>query len=146
MPANKKQPAAKSAGRPAGGRTGGRAGEPLGGPAEGDVDGSTFEEALERLETIVEELEAGSLSLDQSLARYEEGMRLSRRLTRTLDQAEKRIERLVDEGGEPTTRPFERAAGERAAGEPDADDEDAGEPAGREANDRRSGDEGELPF
>lgn len=137
MPANRKQPAAKSAGRP----RGGPAGEPVGGPAEGDVDGTTFEEALERLETIVEELEAGSLSLDQSLARYEEGMRLSRRLTRTLDQAEKRIERLVEEGGEPTTRPFERAAGE-----PDADDEDTGEPAGRDANERGSGGEGELPF
>jgi exodeoxyribonuclease VII small subunit len=128
MPANRKQPAAKSAGRPAGG--------PAGEPATGDDDGVTFEEALERLETIVEELEAGSLSLDQSLARYEEGMRLSRRLTRTLDQAEKRIERLVEEGGEPATRPFER----------DADDEDTDEPAGREANDAGSGGEGELPF
>lgn len=86
----------------------------------------SFEEALERLETIVEELEAGSLSLEQSLARYEEGMRLSRRLTQTLDQAEKRIERLVEgEGGEPTTREFERPA------------------AGDRTND---GGEGELPF
>jgi exodeoxyribonuclease VII small subunit len=146
MPANKKQPAAKSPGHPTGRPAGGPAGKPVGGPAGGDGDGTTFEEALERLETIVEELETGSLSLDQSLARYEEGMRLSRRLTGTLDQAEKRIERLVEEGGEPTTRPFERAASERAAGEPDADDEDTGEPAGREANDRSSGGEGELPF
>jgi len=132
---NKKSSAAKSAARTA---------NPA--PA-GDDDGATFEEALERLETIVEELEAGSLSLDQSLARYEEGMKLSRRLTRTLDQAEKRIERLVEEGGEPTTRPFERAAGERAAGERDDDEsDDADEPAGRRRSDRGSGDEGELPF
>jgi len=138
MPANRKQPAAKSAARPA---------NP---DAAGEDDGTTFEEALERLETIVEELEAGSLSLDQSLARYEEGMRLSKRLTRTLDQAEKRIERLVEEGGEPTTRPFEQAAGEQAAGERTAgepdDDDDSDEPAGRGRNDRRSGGEGELPF
>jgi len=106
-----------------------------------------FESSMKRLVTIVEELEAGSLSLDQSLARYEEGMKLSRRLTRTLDQAEKRIERLVEEGGEPTTRPFERAAGERAAGERDDDEsDDADEPAGRRRSDRGSGDEGELPF
>ena len=87
----------------------------------------SFEHALERLETIVEELEGGSLSLEESLARYEEGVRLSRRLTQTLDQAEKRIERLVEEEGQPlTTRPLE----------PDLE------------NDPRSasGGEGQLPF
>jgi len=62
------------------------------------TDGETpsFEEALARLETIVEELESGSLTLEQSITRYEEGIRLSRRLTETLDQVEKRIERLVE--------------------------------------------------
>lgn len=73
----------------------------------------SFEQALERLETIVEELEGGTLSLEESLARYEEGIRLSRRLTQTLDQAEKRIERLVeDEGGTPGTRPLEADPGD----------------------------------
>jgi exodeoxyribonuclease VII small subunit len=67
-----------------------------------------FEQALERLETIVDELEGGELTLEESLARYEEGMRLSRRLTQQLDEAEKRIERLVEStGGEPATEPFE---------------------------------------
>ncbi len=101
MPANRKPPADGGA-PPSGGE------EP------------SFEVALERLETIVEELEGGTLTLEQSLARYEEGMRLSRRLTRTLDQAEKRIERLVeDPGAAPTTRPLERdaAAGEGGEGE-----------------------------
>jgi exodeoxyribonuclease VII small subunit len=77
-------------------------------PAPAEEDAPSFEHALERLETIVEELEGGSLSLEESLARYEEGVRLSRRLTQTLDQAEKRIERLVEEEGQaPTTRPSE---------------------------------------
>ncbi|MBI5168782.1 MAG: exodeoxyribonuclease VII small subunit [Candidatus Eisenbacteria bacterium] len=70
----------------------------------------SFEDAMKRLETIVEELEGGQLSLEDSIARYEEGVKLSRRLTTTLDEAEKRIERLVEsqeEGGEPTTEPFE---------------------------------------
>ena len=67
----------------------------------------SFEQALERLETIVSELEGGELTLEQSLARYEEGMRLSQRLSRTLDEAEKRIERLTKEGEPPTTEPFE---------------------------------------
>ncbi len=69
-----------------------------------------FEEAIERLENIVEELEAGTLSLEESIARYEEGMKLSKRLTQTLDEAEKRIEKLVEaerEGERPTTRPMD---------------------------------------
>jgi exodeoxyribonuclease VII small subunit len=81
------------------------AAKPAGAPLE---EGPSFEEALERLETIVEELEGGALSLEESLGRYEEGVKLSRRLTQTLDQAEKRIERLVEaDGEEPTTRPLE---------------------------------------
>jgi len=66
-----------------------------------------FEQALERLEAIVEELEGGTLSLEDSIARYEEGMKLSRHLGRTLDAAEKRIERLVvDDSGAPATEPM----------------------------------------
>jgi len=70
----------------------------------------TFEAALERLRSIVEGLERGDLTLDDSIARYEEGMRLSKRLTQQLDEAEKRIERLIESAGEsdpPTTQPME---------------------------------------
>ena len=83
-------------------------------------DGPSFEAALERLETIVQELEGGALTLEQSISRYEEGVRLSRRLTQTLDRAEKRIERLTEEAGEPATEPVE--LGEN-------DDEPAARPA-----------------
>jgi exodeoxyribonuclease VII small subunit len=57
-----------------------------------------FEEALERLESVVEELEGGQLTLEQSLRHYEEGMRLSKRLTKRLDEAERTIERLAEPG------------------------------------------------
>src|SRR5439155_13661320 len=68
-----------------------------------------FEASMKRLEAIVEELEGGELSLEDSIARYEEGVRLSRGLTARLDEAEKRIERLVQSEGEaPTTRPMEQ--------------------------------------
>jgi exodeoxyribonuclease VII small subunit len=69
----------------------------------------TFEQAMERLEAIVDELEGGQLTLEASIARYEEGMRLSRQLTVRLDEAEKRIERLVEagNGAPPTTEPLE---------------------------------------
>jgi exodeoxyribonuclease VII small subunit len=74
-----------------------------------DEAGETgFEESMDELEHIVEELEGGALTLDQSLAHYEKGMALAKRLTQTLDQAEKRIEKLVEsESGEPATEPFE---------------------------------------
>jgi exodeoxyribonuclease VII small subunit len=84
---------------------------------EGAGEDIAFEQALERLETIVEELEGGELTLEESLDRYEEGIRLSRHLTRTLDAAEQRIERLVEgPGGEPATQPMElEARGEAGA-------------------------------
>ena len=44
-----------------------------------------FEQAMERLEAIVEELEGGQLTLEDSLARFEEGQRLSQQLTRQLE-------------------------------------------------------------
>ena len=81
----------------------------------------TFEAALERLRTIVEELERGELTLDESIARYEEGMKLSKWLTQQLDDAEKRIERLIagDDKTPPTTQPmeFEPRGGESSEGE-----------------------------
>ena len=73
----------------------------------GGDDAPSFEQALERLETIVHDLESGELTLEDSLARYEEGVKLSQRLTVTLDEAEKRIERLTQLGGTPATEPFE---------------------------------------
>ena len=54
-----------------------------------------FEKALERLEKIVEELEAGDLPLEDALKRYEEGVRLSRICSEKLGQAEKKIQVLT---------------------------------------------------
>ena len=73
-----------------------------------------FEASMKRLETIVEELESGELTLEDSIARYEEGVKLSRGLTAKLDEAEKRIERLVEDEGDasPRTTPLEPQADE----------------------------------
>lgn len=54
-----------------------------------------FEKALERLEKIVEELETGNIPLDESLKKYEEGVKLSRLLSEKLSQAEKKIQVLT---------------------------------------------------
>ena len=56
---------------------------------------SNFEKDLEKLEKIVEELDEGGLTLDQSLKRFEEGIKLSRRCDKALSAAEKRIEILL---------------------------------------------------
>lgn len=54
-----------------------------------------FEEALEKLEKIVEDLEGGELSLEESMQRYEEGIRLSKLCSKRLEEAKKKIELLV---------------------------------------------------
>jgi len=54
-----------------------------------------FEKALERLEKIVEELETGNIPLEESLKKYEEGVKLSRICSEKLSQAEKKIQVLT---------------------------------------------------
>jgi exodeoxyribonuclease VII small subunit len=66
-----------------------------------------FEDALERLERIVDQLEAGNLPLEDSLKVFEEGVGLARHCARYLDEAEKRVELLTrDESGVLKTAPF----------------------------------------
>jgi len=66
-----------------------------------------FEEALQRLESVIEKLENDKAGLDESLALYEEGMKLVRHCNTCLDKAEQRVEavRLTAEGA--VTEPFE---------------------------------------
>jgi exodeoxyribonuclease VII small subunit len=67
-----------------------------------------FEEHLARLEKIVEELEGGNLTLDDSLARYEEGVKALKKCYEILREAEKRVEVLLkSEDGALKTAPFE---------------------------------------
>jgi len=67
-----------------------------------------FEDALQRLERIVDQLEGGNLGLEDSLKVFEEGVSLARHCARYLDAAEKRIEILTrDESGTLKTEPFE---------------------------------------
>ncbi len=61
-----------------------------------------FETALKKLEEIVKDLEEGELSLEKSLERYEQGVRLARFCNAKLNEAEARIEMLQkNESGEP---------------------------------------------
>lgn len=75
-----------------------RPGEPVG-----------FEEAMTRLEAIVERLEGGELTLEESLTLFEEGMQLARASQERLDHAERRVEELlgIDAEGNPVVRELE---------------------------------------
>jgi len=67
----------------------------------------TFEEAVKRLEEIVGELEKGEVPLEETLALFEEGVKLSRFCRKKLNEAEKRVDLLLkEEGGVLYTEPF----------------------------------------
>ncbi len=69
-------------------------GNPMTKRAKGAPTAPLFEEALSKLEAIVQQLEAGDLPLEESLKLYEEGVRLSRACSDRLQAAERRIEIL----------------------------------------------------
>jgi len=56
---------------------------------------TNFEETIKRLEIIANELEKGDLNLDESVSKFEEGMKLSKSCSEILENAEKRISILI---------------------------------------------------
>ncbi len=67
-----------------------------------------YDALVARLERVVGELETGSLSLEQSIEKFAEGVRLARDAQRKLDEAERRVEMLVRNAeGEPEEVPFD---------------------------------------
>ena len=73
-------------------------------------DSLSFEQAIQRLEKIVADMEAAELPLEDVLKRYEEGTRLVRFCAQKLDEAEKKIELLTKKAdGTVALKPFEAA-------------------------------------
>jgi exodeoxyribonuclease VII small subunit len=68
-----------------------------------------FEECLQRLEKIVQELEKGDVPLEKSLTLFEEGMQLSSACRKELEQAEGKVEILLKKNGKLQAEPFEPA-------------------------------------
>lgn len=76
-----------------------------------------FEEALKRLEAIVEHLENGDLSLEEALKQYEEGVRMAELCTKRLTEAEKRVEVLLKTGlGKFKTEPLDETSSKNKKG------------------------------
>ena len=59
-----------------------------------------FEESMKKLEGIVTELENGNLNLDESVKRFEEGMKIAKQCNTILEKAEKKITILLEKDGE----------------------------------------------
>lgn len=72
-------------------------------------DTPSFEEALTRLEALVTEMEGGQISLDESMKKFAEGMKLADLCGRKLNETEKKIEILLKKGenGTPAWSEFE---------------------------------------
>ena len=66
-----------------------------------------FEQALSELENLVEQLESGELSLDQSLKQFKRGVKLTRHCQGILEQAQQIVEQLIEANDESSAVPFE---------------------------------------
>ena len=72
---------------------------------------ANFEQAMKRLEEIVEQMESGDLPLEDLIVRYEEGMKLVKVCQERLASAEQRIEIITrDSAGKPVVKEFEPTA------------------------------------
>jgi len=66
-----------------------------------------FEKSLHTLETLVEKMEAGDLTLEQSLKAFEEGIGLTKTCQAALKHAEQRVQILVEKNGDQSLEPFD---------------------------------------
>lgn len=66
-----------------------------------------FESAMNDLESIVEQMEQGELSLEDSLKAFEQGIKLTRQCQDALKNAEQKVQQLVEKNGEFKLEPFE---------------------------------------
>jgi len=85
-------------------------------PETAIIPPSNFEQSLAQLEALVAELESGDLPLDQALASFEQGVRLTRECQGALSAAQQKVQVLLQRGESIIMEEFEPIAG----GEPDS--------------------------
>ena len=67
---------------------------------------SLFENTLEELEKLVEQMEQGDISLEESLKAFERGIKLTRTCPQALQEAEQKVQLLLEKNGQQTLEPF----------------------------------------
>jgi exodeoxyribonuclease VII small subunit len=88
-------------------------------PVKKPAPAANFEQAMKRLEEIVEQMESGDLPLEDLIVRYEEGMKLVKVCQERLASAEQRIEIITrNSAGKPVVQEFESAASVATQPEP----------------------------
>jgi exodeoxyribonuclease VII small subunit len=75
--------------------------------ADAEKSPPSFEQALTELESLVDTLEKGELTLEESLAAFERGIGLTRTCQKALDEAEQKVRILTEKSAEAELEPFE---------------------------------------
>ena len=83
-----------------------------------------YSEVVERLEDVVKKLETGQLSLEDTLAEFEKGIRLVQRGEELLAQADRRVQELLEHQGQERTVPLETKGVPGRLAAPAGEDED----------------------
>jgi len=71
------------------------------------MEEKSFEQSMESLENIVTDLEKGNLNLDESVKKFEEGMKIAKQCNNILEKAEKKITILLENDGKIEEKDFE---------------------------------------
>lgn len=71
------------------------------------MEEKSFEKSMENLEDIVNQLEKGNLNLDETVEKFEEGMKIAKQCNDMLEKAEKRITIILEKNGELEEKDFE---------------------------------------
>jgi exodeoxyribonuclease VII small subunit len=74
-----------------------------------DASSLDFESAIRELEALVERMELGDQSLEQSLKDFEQGIALTRSCQKSLQETEQKIQQLIEKNGQDELVPFEEA-------------------------------------
>jgi len=85
--------------------------------AKKKLENLSFEESLAELDTIVQSLEQGELSLEESMALFERGLNLSQVSQTKLQAAEQKVKILLDKNGQPQLHDFDLSANSQTAGD-----------------------------
>lgn len=85
--------------------------------AKKKLENLSFEESLGELDTIVQSLEQGELSLEESMALFERGLNLSQISQTKLQAAEQKVKILLDKNGQPQLDDFDLSIDDSASGD-----------------------------